>query len=70
MPKVDAVLLSYPDLLYLGALSVTVGKLGLTDPVYVTVQVYKMGQMFLYDIYQVSIHTLFIYHLDPIIVQA
>ena len=62
MPKVDAVLLSYPDL--------TVGKLGLTDPVYATVQVYKMGQMFLYDIYQVSIHTLFIYHLDPIIVQA
>jgi cleavage and polyadenylation specificity factor subunit 2 len=31
---------------------VAVGKLGLTCPVYATVPVYKMGQMFLYDIYQ------------------
>jgi len=52
VPKVDAVLLSYPDLHHLGALPVAVGKLGLTCPVYATVPVYKMGQMFLYDIYQ------------------
>jgi len=50
--KVDAVLLSYPDLHHLGALPVAVGKLGLSCPVYATVPVYKMGQMFLYDIYQ------------------
>jgi len=52
VPKVDAVLLSYPDLPHLGALPVAVGKLGLSCPVYATVPVYKMGQMFLYDIYQ------------------
>jgi len=52
VPKVDALLLSYPDLPHLGALPVAVGKLGLSCPVYATVPVYKMGQMFLYDIYQ------------------
>jgi len=50
--KIDAVLLSFPDLHHLGALPVAVGKLGLSCPVYATVPVYKMGQMFLYDIYQ------------------
>jgi len=50
--KIDAVLLSYPDCAHLGALPYAVGKLGLSCPIYATVPVYKMGQMFLYDIYQ------------------
>ena len=51
--KIDAVLLSYPDCPHLGALPYAVGKLGLSCPIYATVPVYKMGQMFLYDVYQV-----------------
>ena len=51
--KIDAVLLSYPDCPHLGALPYAVGKLGLSCPIYATVPVYKMGQMFLYDLYQV-----------------
>ena len=54
IPKVDAVLLSYPDIAHLGALPVAVGRLGLSCPIYATVPVYKMGLMFLYDLYQVS----------------
>ena len=50
--RIDAVLLSYPDHLHLGALPYAVGKLGLSCPIYATVPVYKMGQMFLYDMYQ------------------
>jgi len=50
--KIDAVLITYPDIAHLGALPVAVGKLGLSCPIYVTVPVYKMGQMFLYDLYQ------------------
>jgi len=50
--KIDAVLLSYPDNLHLGALPYAVGKLGLSCPIYATVPVYKMGQMFMYDMYQ------------------
>ena len=53
--KIDAVLLSYPDCPHLGALPYAVGKLGLSCPIYATVPVYKMGQMFLYDVYQVRI---------------
>ena len=53
IPKVDAVLLSYPDIAHLGALPVAVGRLGLSCPIYATVPVYKMGLMFLYDLYQV-----------------
>ena len=53
--KVDAVLLTYPDQLHLGALPYLVGKCGLTCPVYATVPVYKMGQMFMYDLFQVNI---------------
>lgn len=47
--KIDAVLLSYPDLLHLGALPYAVGKLKLSCPIYCTGPVYKMGQMFMYD---------------------
>ena len=50
--QIDAVLLSYPDIAHLGALPYLVGKLGLKCPVYATIPVYKMGQMFLYDLYQ------------------
>lgn len=52
MGQIDAVLLSYPDLLHLGGLPYAVGKLGLQCPIYATVPVYKMGQMFLYDAFQ------------------
>lgn len=44
-------LLSYPDPLHLGALPYLVGKLGLNCPIYSTIPVYKMGQMFMYDLY-------------------
>jgi len=48
------VLLSFPDTLHIGALPYLVGKLGLNCPIYASIPVYKMGQMFLYDLYQVS----------------
>lgn len=51
--QIDAVLLSYPDPLHLGALPYLVGKCGLNCPIYATIPVYKMGQMFMYDMYQV-----------------
>ncbi|XP_003375603.1 cleavage and polyadenylation specificity factor subunit 2 [Trichinella spiralis] len=51
-PRIDAVLLSYPDIAHIGALPYLVGKCGLSCPIYATVPVYRMGQMFLYDWYQ------------------
>ncbi|KAK0182676.1 hypothetical protein PV327_000789 [Microctonus hyperodae] len=50
--QLDAVLLSHPDTLHLGALPYLVGKCGLSCPIYATIPVYKMGQMFMYDMYQ------------------
>lgn len=50
--KIDAVLLSHPDPMYIGSLPHAVGRLGLTCPIYATVPVHKMGKMFLYDLYQ------------------
>ncbi|XP_077995100.1 cleavage and polyadenylation specificity factor subunit 2-like [Glandiceps talaboti] len=50
--QIDAVLLSFPDGLHLGALPYIVGKCGLNCPIYATVPVYKMGQMFMYDLFQ------------------
>ncbi|XP_070579049.1 cleavage and polyadenylation specificity factor subunit 2-like [Ptychodera flava] len=50
--QIDAVLLSYPDGLHLGALPYIVGKCGLNCPIYATSPVYKMGQMFMYDLFQ------------------
>ena len=50
--RIDAVLLSHPDTLYIGSLPHAVGRLGLSCPIYATVPVYKMGQMFLYDTFQ------------------
>lgn len=49
VPQINAVLLSYADILHLGALPYLVRKCGLCCPIYATVPVYKMGQMFLYD---------------------
>lgn len=49
---IDAVLISHSDPLHLGALPYAVGKLGLSCPIYATLPVYKMGQMFMYDLYQ------------------
>ena len=45
-------MLSHPDVNHLGALPYLVGKLGLKCPIYATIPVYKMGQMFMYDLYQ------------------
>lgn len=50
--QIDAVLLSYPDHTHLGALPYIVGKAGMKCPIYATIPVYKMGQMFMYDLYQ------------------
>ncbi|XP_047136980.1 cleavage and polyadenylation specificity factor subunit 2 isoform X1 [Hydra vulgaris] len=50
--SIDAVLLSHPDIYHLGALPYLIGKCNLNCPVYATIPVYKMGQMFLYDFYQ------------------
>ncbi|CAM9498245.1 unnamed protein product [Lampetra fluviatilis] len=50
--QIDAVLLSHPDTPHLGALPFAVGKLGLNCAIYATIPVYKMGQMFMYDLYQ------------------
>ncbi|XP_028858513.1 cleavage and polyadenylation specificity factor subunit 2 [Denticeps clupeoides] len=50
--QIDAVLLSHPDPIHLGALPYAVGKLGLNCTIYATIPVYKMGQMFMYDLYQ------------------
>eukprot|EP01102_Stenamoeba_stenopodia_P012340 TRINITY_DN3882_c0_g1_i1.p1 TRINITY_DN3882_c0_g1~~TRINITY_DN3882_c0_g1_i1.p1 ORF type:complete len:787 (-),score=164.62 TRINITY_DN3882_c0_g1_i1:39-2354(-) len=52
LPNIDAVLLSHPDLEHLGGIAYAVGKLGLNAPIYSTIPVYKMGQMFLYDAHQ------------------
>ncbi len=55
LPQIDAVLLSYPDPQHLGALPYLVGKCGLACRIYATIPVYKMGQMFMYDLYQVRV---------------
>eukprot|EP00823_Brevimastigomonas_motovehiculus_P006165 TRINITY_DN4974_c0_g1_i1.p1 TRINITY_DN4974_c0_g1~~TRINITY_DN4974_c0_g1_i1.p1 ORF type:complete len:729 (+),score=157.35 TRINITY_DN4974_c0_g1_i1:99-2285(+) len=49
---VDLVLLSHPDIYHLGALPYAIGKLGLSVPIYATLPVWKMGEMFLYDAFQ------------------
>uniref|UniRef100_A0A915EET8 Cleavage and polyadenylation specificity factor subunit 2 n=1 Tax=Ditylenchus dipsaci TaxID=166011 RepID=A0A915EET8_9BILA len=48
IPQINAVLISYADTAHLGALPYLV-KCGLNCPVYATVPVFKMGQLFLYD---------------------
>lgn len=51
-PSVDAVVLSHPDLAHLGGLAYAYGALGLRCPVYATLPVWRMGQMFMYDAFQ------------------
>lgn len=47
----DAVLLSYPDTLHLGALPYAMKQLGLAAPVYATEPVYRLGLLTMYDQY-------------------
>lgn len=65
---IDAVLLSYPDGLHLGALPYLVGKLGLNCPIYATIPVYKMGQMFMYDMFMshYNMHDFDLFTLDDV----
>lgn len=49
---IDCVLISHADVLHVGALPYAVGKLGLNCPIYCTLPIYKMGQMFMYESYQ------------------
>nr|CAD1821014.1 unnamed protein product [Ananas comosus var. bracteatus] len=49
--KVDAVLLSHPDVLHLGALPYAMKHLGLSAPVYSTEPVYRLGLLTMYDHY-------------------
>ncbi|KAI1724503.1 metallo-beta-lactamase superfamily domain-containing protein [Ditylenchus destructor] len=49
IPQINAVLVSYGDIPHMGALAHLVGKCGLNCPIYATVPVCKMGQLFLYD---------------------
>jgi cleavage and polyadenylation specificity factor subunit 2 len=48
LPRVDAVLLSHPDLPHLGALPLLV-RAGLSAPVFSTKPVRRMGEIFLYE---------------------
>ena len=48
--EIDAVLLSFPDVEHLGALPYLVAKCGLNCPIYATIPVVQMGQMFMYDL--------------------
>lgn len=48
-PTVHAVLLSHPDINHLGALPYAISKLGLDAPVFATLPVWRMGQLFLQD---------------------
>ncbi|XP_063901381.1 cleavage and polyadenylation specificity factor subunit 2-like [Zophobas morio] len=57
IPHIDATLVSHPDLNHLAGLPYAVGKLGLNCPIYSTLPVYEMGQMFMYDFYES--HSLF-----------
>lgn len=51
-PTIHAVLLSHPDVAHLGALPYAVAHLGLTATVFSTLPVWRMGQMYMYDVYQ------------------
>lgn len=55
IPDINAVLVSHPSISHLGALPYAVGKLGLSAPIYATLPVWKMGQMFMYDAYSEAV---------------
>ncbi|CAJ2666763.1 cleavage and polyadenylation specificity factor subunit 2 [Trifolium pratense] len=46
---IDAVLLSHPDTLHLGALPYAIKQLGLSAPIYSTEPVYRLGLLTMYD---------------------
>ncbi|PKA58817.1 Cleavage and polyadenylation specificity factor subunit 2 [Apostasia shenzhenica] len=48
---IDAVLISHPDILHIGALPYALKQLGLSAPVYATEPVYRLGLLTLYDYY-------------------
>lgn len=48
-PTVDAVLLSHPDMMHLGALPYAMKHLGLSAPVYATEPVFRLGLLTIYD---------------------
>jgi len=52
LSDVNAVLISHPDLLHLGALPHAFNELNLDCPVYCTTPVWKLGHLALYDAYQ------------------
>lgn len=64
--QIDAVLITFPDIYHMGALPYLVGKCGLHCPIYATIPVYKMGQMFMYDLYQVCVLHVFKYQLQVV----
>eukprot|EP00798_Chlamydomonas_sp_ICE-L_P030011 gene30011-18086_t len=49
--SIDAVLISHPSILHIGALPYLVGKCGMKAPIYTTLPVRKMGEMLMYDLY-------------------
>jgi len=51
-PRIDCVLLSFPDPLHIGAYPYLAAKCQLNCPVLATIPVHKNGQMFMYDWYQ------------------
>ena len=53
--QIDAILLTFPNMGHLGLLPYLMGRLGLKCPVYATVPVYKLGQIFLCDLHQVCV---------------
>ncbi|KAK3129391.1 hypothetical protein QOZ80_6BG0478820 [Eleusine coracana subsp. coracana] len=48
-PTIDAVLLSHPDVMHLGALPYAMKHLGLSAPVYATEPVFRLGLLTMYD---------------------
>ncbi|EMS56660.1 Cleavage and polyadenylation specificity factor subunit 2 [Triticum urartu] len=48
-PTIDAVLLSHPDMMHLGALPYAIKHLGLSAPVYATEPVFRLGLLTMYD---------------------
>ena len=49
--SIDAVLLSHPDTMHLGALPYAMKHLGLSAPVYATEPVFRLGLLTMYDHY-------------------
>lgn len=49
--SVDAVLLSHPDTLHLGALPYAMKQFGISAPVFATEPVYRLGLLTMYDHY-------------------